>query len=93
MGVSAFPEQLYRMLRLSLNELYSTLPISPRPPSLPSMSKTLKTNEEYVEGGESEGPTAVVATSALAARFEQRQHSLTRMEAIKENIWPLAWCK
>jgi MFS family permease len=42
-------------------------------------------------GSEDKNPT-VVATSSLAARFEHRQHSLTRWEAIKENKLPLAWC-
>lgn len=47
---------------------------------------------EHVEPGNEEATPAVVATSSLAARFEHRQHSLTRWEAIKENKLPLAWC-
>ena len=35
----------------------------------------------------------VLATSASAAEFEARQHSLTRMESIRESWKPLAWCK
>ncbi|KAF6806627.1 maltose permease [Colletotrichum sojae] len=40
----------------------------------------------------SEDAPAILATSSLAARFEHRQHTLTKMEAIKENKWPLLWC-
>ncbi|KAJ4178842.1 hypothetical protein NW767_014770 [Fusarium falciforme] len=35
---------------------------------------------------------AVLETSSPAARFEHRQHSLTKIQAIKENKWPLVWC-
>lgn len=36
---------------------------------------------------------AVLETSSPAARFEHRQHSLTKIQAIKENKWGLVWCK
>ncbi|CAK7226912.1 hypothetical protein SCUCBS95973_006360 [Sporothrix curviconia] len=35
---------------------------------------------------------AIMTTSALAARFEHRQHSLTRTQAFRDNTKPLAWC-
>lgn len=47
---------------------------------------------EHVEPGNEDATPTIVATSSLAARFEHRQHSLTRWEAIKENKLPLAWC-
>ena len=57
------------------------------------MSKEPGVTEQHVEGLDGDDKqAAVVATSALAARFEERQHSLSRVEAIKENIRPLAWC-
>ncbi|KAF9876902.1 MFS hexose transporter [Colletotrichum karsti] len=46
---------------------------------------------DHVESGTEDTP-AIVATSSLAARFEERQHSLTKIESIKENKWPLVWC-
>lgn len=56
------------------------------------MSESKAVPVENIEiGREGDDPT-VVATSSLAARFEHRQHLLTRWEAIKENKWPLAWC-
>ncbi|KAH8666500.1 general substrate transporter [Xylariales sp. PMI_506] len=39
-----------------------------------------------------EATAEVIGTSSLAAQFEARQHTLTRTEAIKTNIKPLAWC-
>ncbi|KAF4418907.1 hypothetical protein K4K60_004010 [Colletotrichum sp. SAR11_57] len=55
------------------------------------MSEEKETIATHVEDG-AENEPAVLATSSLAARFEHRQHTLTRMESIKENIWPLVWC-
>ncbi|KAJ0304619.1 hypothetical protein Brms1b_011207 [Colletotrichum noveboracense] len=55
------------------------------------MSEEKETTPTHVEDG-AENEPAVLATSSLAARFEHRQHTLTRMESIKENIWPLVWC-
>ncbi|EQB55591.1 Solute carrier family 2 facilitated glucose transporter member 5 [Colletotrichum gloeosporioides] len=55
------------------------------------MSEEKETTATHVEDGAANEP-AVLATSSLAARFEHRQHTLTRTESIKENVWPLVWC-
>lgn len=47
--------------------------------------------EEY--GAATNEPQAVVAASKTLSDFEARQHALTRMQAIKEEIKPLIWCK
>lgn len=56
------------------------------------MSEAKAVPVEHAEPGTADSTPTVVATSSLAARFEHRQHSLTRWEAIKENKLPLAWC-
>lgn len=38
-------------------------------------------------------PQAVVAASKTLRDFETRQHALTRVEALKEEIKPVIWCK
>lgn len=41
---------------------------------------------------EIEDGQAIMTTSALAARFEHEQHSLTRTQAVRANLKPLMWC-
>ncbi|KAH7136305.1 general substrate transporter [Dactylonectria macrodidyma] len=55
-----------------------------------SHSKDSASPHDENAGGDA-SPT-VLETSSLAARFEHRQHNLTRLEALKENKWPLVWC-
>lgn len=56
----------------------------------------VKTSASAIEHAEPlpgvEDGQAILTTSALAARFELRQHALTRTEAIRDNIKPLSWC-
>ncbi|KAM0325776.1 hypothetical protein ACHAQA_007078 [Verticillium albo-atrum] len=54
-------------------------------------SKDMKGHAQHVEP-ETEHDQPVMTTSHLAAGFEIRQQALTRMEAVKENKKPLAWC-
>jgi hypothetical protein len=45
---------------------------------------------DYVET--TEDHTAVMGSSQVLKDFEDRQHSLTRKQAIKENWKAIAWC-
>uniref|UniRef100_A0A8H7NHZ6 Major facilitator superfamily (MFS) profile domain-containing protein n=1 Tax=Bionectria ochroleuca TaxID=29856 RepID=A0A8H7NHZ6_BIOOC len=56
------------------------------------MSDMKKLDVQHVEPVSEHGNPAILAASSPAARFEHRQHSLSRVEAIKENKLPLAWC-
>ncbi|CAI6093058.1 hypothetical protein V2G26_017997 [Clonostachys chloroleuca] len=56
------------------------------------MSDIKKLDVQHVEPVDEHGKPAILAASSLAARFEHRQHSLSKLEAIKENKLPLAWC-
>lgn len=47
----------------------------------------------HVQNATEDDLPAVLETSSPAARFELRQHNLTKIQAIKENKWPLIWCK
>lgn len=49
--------------------------------------------DAQVEHLEPDHEDATMALTPLAARFEAREQSLTRSEAIKENIKPILWCK
>lgn len=49
--------------------------------------------DAHIEGLEKGMDAAVLSTSERAAAFEARQHSLTRMEAIKENWKSIMWCE
>ena len=35
----------------------------------------------------------ILATSSLAARFEEEQHSLSKKDALLQNKWSLLWCE
>ncbi|KAH7013116.1 general substrate transporter [Ilyonectria destructans] len=48
--------------------------------------------DAQVEHLEPDHEDATMALTPLAARFEAREQSLTRSEAIKENIKPILWC-
>lgn len=56
------------------------------------MSDDKQAADAHLESKSEDAP-AILETSSLAARFEHRQHTLTKMQAIKENKWPLMWCK
>jgi hypothetical protein len=45
-----------------------------------------------VDAQHAEATTEVLTLSTRAAQFEAQQHVLTRVDAIKANIKPLAWC-
>ncbi|KAI1870583.1 uncharacterized protein JN550_005126 [Neoarthrinium moseri] len=45
-----------------------------------------------VDAHHEEGALEVLEASSRAAQFEAAQHSLNRVDAIKANIKPLAWC-
>ncbi|VUC27034.1 unnamed protein product [Clonostachys rosea] len=56
------------------------------------MSDIKEFDVQHVEPVDEHEKPAILAASSLAARFEHRQHSLSKIEAIKENKLPLAWC-
>lgn len=57
------------------------------------MSDDKEAYTEHAQNATEDDLPAVLETSSPAARFEHRQHSLTKIQAIKENKWPLVWCK
>jgi len=49
--------------------------------------------QHVVTEGDAASDRAVLTTSGAAAQFEARQHTMTRMEAVKENWRSLLWCE
>lgn len=39
-----------------------------------------------------DGTPKILATSSLAARFEEEQHALSKKDALMQNKWSLLWC-
>ncbi|KAL2678381.1 hypothetical protein Neosp_009127 [[Neocosmospora] mangrovei] len=56
------------------------------------MSDDKEAYPAHVQNATEDDLPTVLETSSPAARFELRQHNLTKIQAIKENKWPLIWC-
>lgn len=79
--------------------VYAIATSNPPSPSLVSPIQILLvakmtevTDPKKVDAQHTETATEVLTLSARAAQFEAQQHALTRKEAIRANIRPLAWC-